>query len=84
MKTNLVRIGNSRGIRIPKPVIEQCGFGDEVELEVRNAELVIRSSTQPREGWAAAFARMAQFGDDELLDRVADRPTTWDDEEWEW
>jgi antitoxin MazE len=84
MKVNLVRIGNSRGIRIPKPVIEQCGFGDEVEMLVQNNELVIRSSSSAREGWSTAFAQMAEFGDDELLDRVAEPPTTWDDEEWEW
>ena len=84
MKTNLVRIGNSRGIRIPKPVIEQCGFGEEVELEVQNNELVIRSSTRTREGWSTAFAHMSEVGDDELLDRVAETLAEWDQEEWEW
>lgn len=84
MKVNLVRIGNSRGIRIPKPVIEQCGFGDEVEMVVRNSELVIRSSSSARKGWSAAFAQMAEYGDDELLDLVAETPTEWDEEEWEW
>ena len=84
MKTNLVRIGNSRGIRIPKPVIEQCGLGGEVEMVVHNNELVIRSSTCAREGWRGAFAHMSELGDDELLDRVAETPTTWDTEEWEW
>jgi len=84
MKVNLVRIGNSRGIRIPKPVIEQCGFGEEVELEVQNNELVIRSSNRTREGWSAAFSHMSELGDDELLDRGAVAPTEWDEEEWEW
>ena len=84
MKTTLVRIGNSRGIRLPKPVIEQCGFENEVEMEVHHHELVIRSSSQPREGWAGAFARMAEARDDELLDRVAETGPTWDEEEWEW
>lgn len=84
MKATLVRIGNSRGIRLPKPVIEQCGFEDEVELEVHHHELVIRSSSHPREGWAGAFARMSESGDDELLDRVAETGATWDEEEWEW
>ncbi len=41
MKTQLVRIGNSRGIRIPKPLIEQCRFGNEVELQVENERLII-------------------------------------------
>jgi len=84
MKTNLVRIGNSRGIRIPKPVIEQCGLDDEVEMVVNNNELIIRATGTPREGWNAAFARMSELGDDQLLDRVAETPPTWDEEEWEW
>lgn len=84
MKATLVRIGNSRGIRLPKAVIEQCGFEDEVEMEVHHHELVIRSSTVPREGWASAFARMSASCDDELLDCVAETGPTWDEEEWEW
>jgi antitoxin MazE len=84
MKATLVRIGNSRGIRLPKPVIEQCGFETEVEMEVHHHELVIRSSAQPRDGWGTAFARMNECGDDELLDRVAESGPTWDEEEWEW
>ena len=84
MKATLVRIGNSRGIRLPKPVIEQCGFETEVEMEVHHHELVIRSSTQPREGWDTAFACMSKRRDDELLDRVAEPGPTWDAEEWEW
>ena len=84
MKATLIRIGNSRGIRLPKPVIEQCGFEDEVEMQVHHHELVIRSSSLPREGWASAFARMSASGDDELLDRVAETGPTWDEEEWEW
>ena len=84
MKATLVRIGNSRGIRLPKPVIDQCGFQDEVEMEVQHHELVIRSSSHPRDGWAGAFARMGECGDDELLDRVAETGPTWDEKEWEW
>ncbi|MFT5472090.1 MAG: antitoxin MazE [Candidatus Promineifilaceae bacterium] len=84
MRAAIVRIGNSRGIRLPKPVIEQCGFEDEVEMEVHHGTLVIRSSSLPREGWAGAFARMSECGDDALLDRVAETGPTWDEEEWEW
>jgi len=84
MKATLVRIGNSRGIRLPKPVIEQCGFEQEVELFVQHHELVIRSAAPPRAGWAGAFAQMSECGEDKLLDHVAETDTTWDDEEWEW
>jgi antitoxin MazE len=71
MTTRLIPIGNSRGIRIPKAIVEQCGLGEEIELEVRRDELVLRSPRAPRRGWDAAFAKMAAAGDDELLEMFA-------------
>ena len=84
MKATLVRIGNSRGIRLPKPVIEMCGFDKEVEMVVQHHELVIRSAKHPRAGWAGAFAQMNECGEDKLLDHAAESATVWDEEEWEW
>ena len=84
MKATIVQIGNSKGIRIPKPVFEQCGFEDEVDIEVHNRELVVRSTYLPREGWDEVFQSMADHGDDVLLDRVAESGPTWDEKEWEW
>ena len=83
MKATIIQIGNSRGIRIPKPVFEQCGFKDEVDLEVHHHELIIRSSRRPREGWSAAFETMAKQGDDQLLD-PSPIDSDWDENEWEW
>jgi len=68
MKTTLIPIGNSRGVRIPKPFIEQCGLGEAVEMDVRDCMILIHSPRRPRAGWDTAFARMAQQGDDKLLD----------------
>ena len=83
MKTRIVRIGNSQGVRIPKPLLEQSGLGEEVELEVRADEIVIRAASRPRAGWEEAFRSMADAGDDELLDPdVVSDP--WVDEEWTW
>jgi antitoxin MazE len=82
MRAHLVQIGNSRGVRIPKPLLEQTGLRDEVEIEVRGEQLVIRAANPPRAGWAEAFARMAERGDDALLDR--ELPTEWDLSEWKW
>ena len=65
MKTRIVRIGNSQGVRIPKPLLEQSGLGEEVELEVRADEIVIRAGSRPRAGWEEAFRSMADAGDDE-------------------
>ena len=82
MRANLVQIGNSRGVRIPKVFLEQTGLKDEVEIEVRGSQVVIRPANHPRSGWDKAFAAMAARGDDKLLDE--NRSTKWDDTEWEW
>jgi antitoxin MazE len=82
MKATLVKIGNSRGVRIPKAIIEQTGMSDEIEMEVRGSQLVIRAANHPRAGWDEAFAAMAARGDDKLLDPST--PTEWDETEWEW
>jgi antitoxin MazE len=83
MKTRIVRIGNSQGVRIPKPLIEQAGLKDEVEIEVEGRQLVIRPVAGPRAGWAEAFQAMAQEGDDEMLDPEPGA-SRWDKEEWVW
>ena len=84
MKTRIVRIGNSQGIRIPKPVLEQVGLPEEVELEVEDNTIVLRPARRPREDWADEFRAMAAAGDDELLDAEAVGTSTWDETEWEW
>jgi antitoxin MazE len=68
MKTNVIRIGNARGIRIPKTLLEQCHLRDEVEIEVQDDHLVIRPIVKPRSGWEDAFRRMHELGDNALLD----------------
>lgn len=82
MKIEIVRIGNSRGIRIPKSLLEQCEFGEEVEVEVQGKNLVLSDPRRPRQGWDQAFAAGAGQGKDVPLD--AHSATKWDEEEWEW
>lgn len=84
MKTRIVRIGNSRGIRIPKAFLEQAGLSGDVEIHARNNSLVIKPAEKPRAGWAEAFRRMAEWGDDVLLDDSAPSLNGWDEDEWEW
>jgi antitoxin MazE len=87
VKTRLIQIGNSQGIRIPKPVLEQLGLSEDIELEILPDQLIVRSATVPRAGWAKQFEAMAAYGDDELLDELAEDYLTlseWDDEEWVW
>ena len=82
MRVSIIKIGNSQGVRIPKPILEQCRFNDEVELEVHNHEIVIRSIEHPRQNWENAFRGMAANGDDQMLDSAS--TSKWDEEEWEW
>lgn len=88
MKARIVRIGNSRGIRIPQPLLKQTGLSEEVDISVEGNRLVIASAepepVPPRTGWAKAFRDMAAAGDDQLLDGDRNLPTHWDEEEWEW
>ncbi len=83
MKARVVRIGNSRGLRIPKPLLEQTGLSGEVEIEAEGNRLVVRPARPPRTGWAEAFAAMTDSGDDRLV-HGAPRPTRFDREDWTW
>jgi antitoxin MazE len=82
MKAQLVRIGNSRGVRLPKVVIEQAGLTDEVELEVRGATVVIAAAKKPRAGWAEAAKKLRSAGGDKLLDPPTS--TEFEETEWRW
>jgi antitoxin MazE len=83
MRIELVRIGNSRGIRIPKPLIEQCGFGDTVELHVEQDRLIIAADRPARQGWKEALAAAGSSARDPLL-LDALPPNGFDAEEWTW
>jgi len=82
MKARLIRIGNSRGIRLAKPLLEEAGLTDEVEIRARAGAVVITPVASPRAGWAEAAARLARSTEAGLLDEAA--PTRFDDEEWDW
>lgn len=84
MKTRIVKIGNSQGVRIPKLLLERSNLAEEVELEAEDNRIVIRSTKRPREDWAAAFRSMAERGDDSLLDKDLLIQTQWDESEWQW
>lgn len=84
IRTRLVPMGNSRGIRIPRPLIEQVGLTDEVEMRIEDGQLILRPAPRPRAGWDERFARMAERGDDQLLDEEAGSTSAWDEIEWEW
>jgi antitoxin MazE len=83
MKVELIRIGNSRAICIPKALIEQCGFGSVVELHIEHNRLVMVPDHQPRQGWGEAFRRAGESAKDKvLLDTIP--PNKFDHYEWRW
>ena len=85
MKTKIIRIGNSQGVRIPKPLIEQSGLSDEIELILKDNEIVLRSVDETRKGWDQLFEENAKQEGDSLLDEeYIEQPTEWDESEWTW
>lgn len=84
MKTRIIKIGNSQGVRIPKLFLEQSRLHDEVEMEAQEDQIILRAVTYPRQGWDKAFREMAQQGDDQLLDGDLSNQSQWDQQEWQW
>lgn len=85
MKTKIIRIGNSQGVRIPKPLIEESGITEEIEMILRDNEIVLRSAETIRKDWETSFEKMAEQGDDALLDQdEIEKPSDWDESEWTW
>jgi antitoxin MazE len=84
VKTKIVKIGNSRGIRIPKVLLDQVDFDDEVSLEIQQGNILIRSLAAPRAGWEEQFRLMAVRHDDVLPEGEEFILTEWDEEEWHW
>jgi antitoxin MazE len=80
MRTNLVRIGNSRGIRIPKPLLEQAGLENTVQLRAGKGRLVIEPARSPRQGWEEAFAA----GSDSEAAILGNVTNAFDLDEWTW
>jgi len=83
MHAEIIKIGNSRGLRIPKAFLEQCKIKNTVNLTVKNHSLIITPYENIREGWEENFSVMAKNKDDHLLDaNYVDY--SLDTEEWEW
>lgn len=82
MKAQVIPIGNSRGVRIPKTLLELCHIQNAVNLTVKGETIFIRPvKRHPRAGWEAAFRRMHERGEDRLL--IPDS-LDLDFESWEW
>jgi antitoxin MazE len=83
MRTRIVKIGNSLGVRIPKLLLEQSRLAEEVEIEAFDRQIVITPARQPRDGWDTAFQTMTRNGDDTLIDDTHSL-SSWDKTEWQW
>jgi antitoxin MazE len=82
MKRRIVPIGNSRGIRIPKAILEQCRIEDEVELQTKGDQIIISPVKRTaRQGWDQAFKKMTERGEDRPL---IDDQVDLDSNNWEW
>ncbi|HEY5999342.1 MAG TPA: AbrB/MazE/SpoVT family DNA-binding domain-containing protein [bacterium] len=84
MKTKLIRIGNSRGVRIPRSLLQEVNLGEQFEMVAVRDEIILRPSRLPRAGWEDQFRAMAAQRDDRLVDKAAEAPTEFDRGEWEW
>ncbi len=82
MKTQIIQIGNSQGIRIPKVLLEDSRIKSEVDLELHPDGILIRNAQKPRSDWDEQFNRMAENEDDELAD--GDTSTNFEKKEWQW
>ena len=81
MKAQIIRIGNSQGVRIPKTLLEDGKLSGEVELELHEDGILIRSLQKPRANWEAAFGAISDGDDDQS---TAENPTEFEKKEWQW
>jgi len=82
MKSQIIQIGNSQGIRIPKVLLEDSGIISEVDLELHPDGILIRNAQKPRAGWDAAFKALSEEEDDEFAG--TNLSTAFDKKEWQW
>ncbi len=82
MKAQIIQIGNSQGIRIPKMMLEDTGISGEVELQVLPEGILIRNIKKPRGDWDATFEELAETDDDQPVDQA--RAGGFERKEWQW
>jgi len=78
MEVQIISIGNSKGIRLPKVILEKYNLDDKLELEMKDDCIVLKPLKTPRLGWDEAFKKLNSQKDDELL-----IPDVFEDEEFE-
>jgi len=82
MKATIIPIGNSKGIRIPKAILEQCNISEKVSLEIKGNSIIIKPITnKPRKDWDKYFKMMHDKKEDSLM--INDQ-IDLEMEDWEW
>ena len=82
MKTQIIQIGNSQGVRIPKVLLEESKISGDVDLELHEEGILIRNTQKPRKGWNAIFASLAENDDDDSS--AFDATSEFEKKEWQW
>jgi antitoxin MazE len=80
MKSNLIKIGNSKGVRINSSIIKECELDNEVEIQVVNKKIIITAVKEPRTGWNKSFENMHKNNEDILLINNGNAF----DKDWKW
>lgn len=71
MEISIIKIGNSKGFRLTKTILEKYNITDKIELILEKGQIILRPIAEPRKGWDKAFQKMHENGDDQaLLDDV--------------
>lgn len=78
MQVSVVQIGNSKGIRLSKTLLEKYHITNKIELILENDHIVLKAIAEPRKNWEEAFAEMHQNGDDKLLIDSVSEDESWD------
>lgn len=82
MKTQIIQIGNSQGVRIPKVLLEESKISGDVDLELHEDGILIRNTQKPRKNWDTVFKKLAENGDDDST--VFDASSRFEKKEWQW
>ena len=80
MRTNLIKIGNSKGVRISSSIIKECELGNEIEIKVLDKRVIIEAIREPRSDWNKSFEKMHKNQEDELIPEISNDF----DKDWEW
>lgn len=67
MEVSVIKIGNSKGIRLSKTLLDKYKIQDTVEVILEKGQIIIKPISRPRKGWEKAFKKMAENGEDRLL-----------------